>query len=195
MNWIFDQPLIIVLLSVAVLTGVAITWITTGHKALLYVLIAGVALAALLLVVERMVVTDREAIDATLQQMARDVASNVPAKITQHISPSAPSLQAQANAEMPNYKFSTLRITKIHEIKVNADAEPRTAVVEFNIIATGTFKAGSDVLADANIPRWVQLDLVKDPDGAWRVKNYQHAPPQQMLFENLEIPEGIKIPQ
>ena len=195
MNWIFDQPLTIVLLSVGILTGIAISWIMSGHKALLYALIAGVVVAAALLVAERFVVTDREAIEATLQQMARDVASNVPAKITQHISPSAPSLQAKANAELPNYKFDTLRITKIHEIKVQDESEPRTAVVEFNIMASGTFRAGSDVLADANIPRWVQLDLIKDPDGAWRVKDYNHAPPQQMLFENLELPEGLKIPQ
>jgi|GEM_PF-463370 len=195
MTWLFDQPLTIVLLSVGLLTGLAITWISTGHKVLLYALIGGAVIAVLLLITERFVVTDREAIEATLQQMARDVASNVPAKITQHISASAPQIQAAANTEMPKYKFDSLRITKIHRIDVKADAEPRTAVVEFNIIAKGTFGSGADVLADATIPRWVELDLVKDPDGAWRVKDYRHAQPQQMLFENLEIPEGFKAPQ
>jgi hypothetical protein len=193
MNWIFDQPLILVLLSVAILTGLAITWITSGQKLLLYALIAGVAIAVILLVVERFVVTDREAIDATLQQMARDVGSNIPAKVTQHISASAPSLQARANTEMPKYKFESLRITKVHKIDVNATAEPRTAVVEFNIMAKGTFGAGADVLADATIPRWVQLDLVKDPDGEWRVSNYDHDAPQRMMFEDL-IPEELKQP-
>lgn len=194
MTWLFEQPLTIVLLSVGLLTGLAITWITTGYKSLLYALIAGAVLAVLLLVAERMVVTDREAIEVTLQQMARDVASNVPARLKRHISASAPQIQAAADAEMPRYKFESLRITKIHRIDVQADAEPRTAVVEFNIIARGTFGSGGDVLADATIPRWVELDLIKDPDGEWRVTGYRHAQPQQLLFENLEIPEAFKSP-
>ena len=194
MNWIFEQPITIVLLSVGVLTGLAISWIMSGHKALLYALIGGALVAVLLLIVERVVVTDREAIEATLVQMARDVASNDPKKITQHISPSAPSVLAEANTEMPKYKFESLRITKIHKIDVQEETEPRTALVEFNIVAKGTFGAGADVLADATIPRWVELDLIKDPDGAWRVKGYRHDAPQRMIFED-KILDNLKLPQ
>jgi hypothetical protein len=192
MNWIFDQPYLIVLLSVALLSVLAIGWVMSGQKMLLYALIGCGLLAVALLITERMVTTDREAIEATLQQMARDVASNQPNNITRHISPTAPQLVSKANAELPNYRFTSLRITKIHEIKVSDAAQPKTAVVEFNIVASGTFSAGGETLADADIPRWVQLDLIKDEDGQWRVRDYSHAPPQQMLFENLELPQSLQ---
>ncbi len=143
MNWIFDQPLILVLLSVGILTGIAVSWVMSGQKPLLYALIAGVLIAAGLLVTERMVVTDREAIQTTLQQMARDVASNVPAQVTQHISPSAPSILQQASAELPKYKFDSMRITQVHKIDVHEDQSPRTATVEFNVVAAGSFQAGA----------------------------------------------------
>lgn len=191
MNWIFDQPVALVLLSVAVLTGLGISWVMSGHKALLYGLVGAAVVAALLLVVERMVITDREAIETTLQQMARDVASNQPAKVTQHISSSAPLLQQKATTELPNYKFDSMRITKVHKIEVHADRQPRTATVEFNVVAEGTFKEGSDVFADTKIPRWVQLELVKEADEQWRIRDYEHDEPQRMMIKNIDLSKGL----
>jgi hypothetical protein len=75
-------------------------------------------------------------------------------------------------------------VTKVHEIDVNEKSEPRTAVVEFNVVASGTFRQGGLELADSSVPRWVRLHLVKFADGSWKVANYEHAAPQQMLFIN-----------
>jgi hypothetical protein len=194
MTWIFEQPLTIVLISVALLTGIAVSWVMSGHKGLLYALIGCSVLAALLLIAERMVVTDRESIEETVQRMARDVASNVPAKVTQHISPAATELLQRANTELPNYKFESMRITKVHKIDVQSDAQPKTAIVEFNILASGSFRYGSDLISDTNIPRWVQLELVKEDDGAWRIRDYKHDEPLKGMLEQ-KIEQGFQLPR
>ena len=82
---------------------------------------------------------------------------------------------------MPNYKFTECRVTKIHSTDIDASSEPRSAKVQFNVVASGTFRQGGMELSDT-VPRWVELHLVKEQDGRWRVQDYDHRPPQQFLF-------------
>jgi hypothetical protein len=82
---------------------------------------------------------------------------------------------------MPNYKFTECRVTKVHKTDVDAASEPRSAIVKFNIVASGTFRQGSLEWSDT-VPRWIQLHLVKEEDGRWRVQDYDHKPAQQFMF-------------
>lgn len=187
MNWIFDQPQYIVLLGLALLLALGAAWSATGRKELVYAI--GVTFALLVggIILERVVVTHREAIQVTLQQIARDVQSNSLPNLTRHIATSAPQFKQKAEAEMPNYRFSECRVTKIHDIKVDERGKPVKAVVDFNVIASGTFKeAGMEVTS--TIPRWVRLKMVREGDGRWTVEGYEHAPPQQMMFREAGNP-------
>lgn len=180
MTWIFESPLLIAALGFLLVVGLGVSWISSGRKELLYALLGAVALVAGLLVAERMIITDREAITAKLDEIAADVQSNIVSRVTRHISPTVPSLISKAQAEMPNYQFTEMRVTGVHSISVDARARPRTAVVEFNIMAAGTFRVGNDSLT-TTVPRWVKLELVKEEDGQWRVVSYEHAEPAQFM--------------
>jgi hypothetical protein len=127
------------------------------------------------------VITDREAVRATLAEIARDVQSNDVERVVRHIAKGNASLMQRAQSEMPHYKFTECRITKIHKTEIDADSQPRSAVVEFNVMVSGTFsQAGFE--ASGNYPRWVRLQLVREDDGSWRVQDYEHAPPQQFML-------------
>jgi hypothetical protein len=179
-----DQPIYIALIGILAAVLVGIVWTSTGRKEWLFALGAVIVLTAGMLVVERLVVTDREAIRQTLADIARDVKSNSTAKVVAHIAPANSELIQRAQSEMPNYQFTDCRVTKVHSIDVDAKAEPRTAKVEFNVVASGTFRQGNLELADSSVPRWVRLQLVRDKNGSWKVEDYSHAPPQQMIFAN-----------
>src|SRR5438105_17370 len=118
MNWLFESPIVIVIAGVALILALAAAWSASGRKELLYALGAAFALLIAALVIERLVVTDREAINTTLLQIARDVQSNNRRAVLQHIASSASSLKQRAEAEMPNYQFTECRITKIHSIDI-----------------------------------------------------------------------------
>jgi hypothetical protein len=182
MNWLFEQPLIIVFLGVAATLVLGALWSATGRKELL--IAAGVALVLMAagLVTEKMIVTDREAIRATLQEIARDVRTNDHQALLQHIDASAPALKQKAKSELPNYKFSECRITRVNLIDVDASAEPRSAIAEFNVVATGTFRYEGTELTDS-VPRWIKLQFVKGNDGLWRVVHYEHDDPQRMMMD------------
>jgi hypothetical protein len=182
MTWLYEQPLIIVVLGVSVILGLGAGWSASGRRELLYGM--GVALALLIagLVIERRVITDREAIRATLLQIARDVQSNDHRSVTRHIHASAPELKKKADAELPNYQFTECRVTKINLIDVDNHAEPRSAMVELNIIVSGTFKyAGFE--GTGTYPRLVKLHMLREKDGRWTVVDYEHDDPQRMIMK------------
>jgi uncharacterized transporter YbjL len=181
MTWLFEQPLAIVALGVALLVAVGVAWSATGRKELLYGLGVVLALLVAALVVEQLVVTDREAIRATLQQIARDVQSNNHRALRRHIHSAAAELRQKADAELPRYRFTECRVTRIHRLDVNGQAQPRQAVVEFNVIASGSFRVDSFEFDDT-IPRWVRLHLVREPDGRWTVTDYEHDDPQRFMM-------------
>ena len=183
MSWLFDKPIYIVVIGAVLAVLVGAAWSASGRKELLYALAAIAGLVIVGLIVERAVVTDSEAIRATLMEIARDVQSNNVQRVTSHIAASEGQLVQKAQSEMPNYRFTECRLTKIHKIDIHEAGESRTAIVEFNIVATGTFRQGSIEVSDTRVPRWIRLDMVREADGAWRVRDYHHEAPQQMMFE------------
>jgi hypothetical protein len=181
-NWLFEQPLIIVALGVTLILGLGAAWSASGRKELLYAVGAAMALLVVGLVSERLVVTDREAIRQTLLEIATHVKNNDHAALRRRIHSSATDLKRKADAELPGYHFTECRITRIHKIDIDTSAAPHSALVEFNIMASGTFKVEGTEVSDT-VPRWVQLQLLREDDGRWTVSGYDHAPPQQMMFE------------
>lgn len=182
MTWIFDQPLYIVILGIVLGVLVGAVWTMTGRKEALFALAGVVVLTLVMLVVERWVVTDAEEIHSTLAEIARDVKANDMDALVRHIARSNPGLIDQAQAEIPNYKFTDCRVTKIHEIDIDSSAEPRSARVEFNVTVDGAFRYEGTELS-GRFARWVQLQLVREADGQWRVENYRHADPTSFMMQ------------
>jgi hypothetical protein len=159
-----------------------LAWSATGRKELLYAMAAALALLIGGLVTERLVVTDGEAIRATLLQIARDVQSNDRKAVTRHIHSSAPDLKKRADAELPNYQFTECRVTKVHLIDVDSHAEPRSAIAEFNVIATATLRQPGFEVTDT-VPQWVRLHMLREKVGRWTVAEYEHDAPQRMIMK------------
>ncbi|HJS06447.1 MAG TPA: hypothetical protein VJ809_02275 [Pirellulales bacterium] len=169
----------LIAIVLGVLVGVA--WTASGRKELLYALGGVLLLAVVMLIVERIVETDTEAIRRTLGEIARDVQANDLERVLSHIAKGNPSLVQKAQNEMPHYDFTECRVTKIHKTDIDASAEPRSALVEFNVRFDGKFGEGGFEMRGPGV-RWIELQMVRETDGQWRVQNYRHAPPQQFMM-------------
>jgi hypothetical protein len=190
MNWLYEQQLVIVVIGVALIFALGAAWSASGRKELLFAIGGALLLLIAGLIVERLVVTDREAIRATLAQMAHDVQNNNRRAIVEHIYSGAPQLKRQVEAELRNYHFTECRITKIHTIDVDDHIEPRSAIVEFNVIGSGSSEKDS-IGELEHVPRWVQLQMIREKNGRWTVAEYRHESPEQMLFDHSkEGPQG-----
>jgi hypothetical protein len=181
MNWLFDQPLIIVLAGVALVLALGAAWSASGRKELLVATAAALLLLIAGLFIERLVVTDREAIRAAVLQMADDVQNNRRQAMLKHVYSGATELKTRVEADLSKYQFTECRITKIHLIDVDTRAEPRSAIVQFNVIGSGAFRDGS--IEMDHVAQWVQLHLLREKDGRWTVADYEHDAPQRMIMK------------
>jgi hypothetical protein len=166
--------LLVALFVVAAILGAM--WAATGRREPLWGAAVLIALMPVLWIVERLVVTDREAVETTLHVIAADVKSNNRAAVMSHIYSQAPLLRQQAQGEIANYQFTECKINKIHSIEVNSESKPRSAAAEFNVYVSGTFQVGNEPFT-GDFFRRIHLDLVQEADGQWRVANYSHENP------------------
>jgi hypothetical protein len=178
MLWLYEQPLVIVALGVALILALGAAWSASGRKELL--IASGLAFVLLVagLIVEKVVVTDREAVRATVLRIARDVQNNNRQAVLSHIYSGSPQLKRQAEGELPKYHFTELRITRIHLIDVDRQAEPRSAIIEFNVIGSGSERGGVEI---EHIAQWVKLHMLREKDGRWTVADYEHDSPERMI--------------
>ena len=177
MSWLFDRPVYVAILGLLLCVPIAVAWVMSGRKEVLYVLAAAFALFVGLLVAERLIVTDREAIEAAVQQIARDVEANNHAAVEKHVYSGAPQLLQKVRGELPRYNFTECRITSQPNIEVDAKAEPRSAKVTFLAAAAGDFKyEGMSASAgkEAPIRRRILLFMRREQDGRWTVEDYDH---------------------
>ena len=177
MNWLFDRPVAVGILGVILCVPIAIAWVMTGRKEVLYALAAAFAVFVGLLIMERAVVTDRETIEATLPVIMRDVETNNHQAVLGHIYSGSPQLKQQAQSELANFHFIECRITGRPTVEVNAQDNPRSATATFNAAAAGDFKYGGEsgsFTKEGPIRRHIILKMRKEADGRWTVEDYDH---------------------
>ena len=154
----------------------AAMWTATARREPLIGAGVMLALVPLAWMVERLVVTDREAIEAMLYEIAAEVKSNNRAAVLSYIHSQESALRAQAEREIGNYRFTDCKITPVHETVVEGDEPPRTAVAHFNAYAAGTFKVNNETIT-TDVIRRIELTFRQEEDGRWRVVNYEHSAP------------------
>ncbi len=172
MTWILEEPIYIVILGVLVLGFLGFALMQTGYRSIFHAMLPVVALTVGLLILEHSVETDKEQVEATLQQIARDVEANDLDAIYAHIYSGAPEILARAKREFPRYTFGRVKIKNNVEVVFENDQQPRKAIVTFNVVVD--VRQGS--FHHPHVPRFVRVTLALE-DGKWRVAAYSHSDP------------------
>lgn len=177
--WILDNeynPFLLAFLGCVACLGAFVAWISTGRKEALFALGGLIILFVALFITERIMISDREAIQATLLKIAKDLGENKREAVYAAIHPRATSHLAQAQSELPQYTFEACHITQIIETTIDSAAKPRTAVTEFYVKAKGSFREGGQAYS-GEPRRIVKLQLEQDTDGQWKIVDYSHRAP------------------
>lgn len=146
-------------------------WTQSGSKAAGWAAIALFLLTFLLVVVSVQVQTDQERISHMLHDVAAALQRNDHTYVLSHIHPQASETVQRAEKELPRYKFTEARVTRIKAITVDSTRKPETAVAEFNVIVALTVDG-----YQGQVPRFVKLYLAKQGD-RWLVRDYEHSEP------------------
>jgi hypothetical protein len=188
-SWLVEDPTpVYILLAVAVAVLAAAYW-NTRKRAYLFGIAGVLLLAGAVWLIDFLVVTEREKLNATVASMGRALRALDTDRVFQHISESfeyggmkKAGFQETVRRGIRQFQVQDLQIWNV-EIR-DLNPEKRTAKVEFNAKAKGNWSGGADYYL-------VEADFALEPDGQWRMRHFTlHNP-----FANTRDPIGIPLPR
>ena len=141
MAFLLESPWPVLFAGIAVETGLAIALLRTGQGKLLWWMLLVGALTLAGFGVERLVVTDREAVTNTLDTAATAVEDNDLERLLDCISPSAQQPRNQSRWVLDRFDVDKAWIRNL-EIDFNYLTSPPTAHAHFQAVGTGRDRKG-----------------------------------------------------
>ena len=130
MATLFENPLPIYAIGAVLTTVCGMAFLARRSLPSLLALIGVVVLTLLLVIVERVVVTEREQVETTLQLLMADVESGDIPAVLARIDSAALPMRADVEKLMPQATIKDTGATAVR-VEVDADAEPMTATSRF----------------------------------------------------------------
>lgn len=140
MSWILEDPTPTLVGAALIIALLILALVKTGRGVLLYAIAGVILLTALILVAERLVVTDREAISDTLSEAVVALEANDPQALGKLIDPTSPMLR-EAAREMAQVNIQKVTFSRL-DVKVNRHTSPATAEADFMGYVNGRDRRG-----------------------------------------------------
>jgi hypothetical protein len=177
-----ESPWPILLIVIGVEAVLAVALLQTRRGYLLWAMIGVAAVGLVGLVVERLVVTDREAIENTLDAAVAAAEANDVGRLLDCISPTAENTRADARWMLSRVEVRSAYIHKL-EITINQLTSPPTARAHFQVIGQGTDRKGEFPYQSYARAATVELRL---EDDRWLVTGYDV---EGLNLRNLKLHE------
>ncbi len=167
-DFLLESPVLLGVSGMLVSGTILFFWTQTGHKAALYSGGIVAAVTAVLMTISVQIETDRERIEKILNQVADALERGDYEKVYGYIHPNAAQASRRARSELPNYRFTDARVTRIKSITVNRSSTPPTALAEFHVMVAGDMNGHP-----FKLPRFIKVYFM-DRNGTWLVRDYEH---------------------
>ncbi|MGD9721617.1 MAG: hypothetical protein AB7O59_05985 [Pirellulales bacterium] len=169
MTWLLESPWPAITLGVVLELALGIALVRTG-RGMLLVVMAAVLLGTLgLVLVERLVVTEREAVENTLEAAAAALETNDPAAVLALFTPDSPR-RAQVTSALARYRVRAAHIGGDLEVASNRLTIPPSARAYFTGRVEGSDSRG-DVPYDNLIAKF-KVTLHPSGDG-WLIHDFE----------------------
>lgn len=170
MSVLIENPVAIAVVGALAATCALVVFLARRNLGSLVALVGIVVVTVLLIVVEKFVVTDREAVEGGVEQVLAAIEGNdLPGVLACIDSASVINVKADAEALMPLVKVTAANASAV-TVDVNAAANPPTAACEFRAYLNGTHGSSGTPLLYVN--QKVLVGWVKRGD-RWLIENYQ----------------------
>ena len=179
--WIMEQPHVILMGGGAIAAMLLAGLIQTGKKPLLFAAI-GVVLGTLgLFALERITITPREEVRATLHVIAHELEQNDVEGVLGYISDGRPKLKREARQKMGLVEISEVDIKRNLKIEIVSSRGVEVAEARFNcVIHFSRIKVMSSISDNPQrYPRFFVVRFRRDDDGRWRIRDYEMQDPRR----------------
>lgn len=134
--WFTENPTPILVSGGLVLLVLAGFFLKSGRAGILIAMAVVAAVMGLAVLIDHLVVTDREAVANTIYDAAAAAERNDLNAVMDIISPRPPEVKAEAQRWIGQAKVESVSISAM-EVTLNREAKPMTARAEFRVFATG----------------------------------------------------------
>jgi hypothetical protein len=166
---LFENPLAIAVVGGLFATFALVVFLARRSLASLVALGGIIAVTLLLMLIERLVVSDREQVETGVDSVLAAVEANDLPTVLTWIDPAAVSVRADVQALMPLVKVDKARAMGEIEVTINDAANPPTAMSRFRAFLDGVH--GSSGMRVAYFNQQVDVDWVKQGD-RWLINGY-----------------------
>lgn len=171
MSWLFEDPttLIVAGLLIEVLLGVAL--FKSGRAALVLVMLGVLVLVGSGVVIERLVVTDREEVEETFDGICRALMANDAKAVLSYIDPMAADIRSHIQSVLPQAQVTDARVYDLI-VDVQRHVAPPRAQAHFVGRVKGRFRGAGQGGSEGLVLRRFTVDLRKQGD-RWLVVTYE----------------------
>lgn len=174
MTWLTEDPTLVLTLGAMTVAVLVIVLFKTGRAVMLVAIVGAVAVTGLCVLVERLIVTDREEVEITIDAVVTALQDNDAEAVLQHVAPDATSVRLRARGVLLLVNIEEVRITKGPEIVIHTLTSPPTAEVEMVVVGKGTLRIGATM--HNQYPVELYLTLRREED-RWLIETAQHNMP------------------
>jgi hypothetical protein len=168
MSWLLEDPTWWWVGGAALLAMLGIALVQTGRGALLGAMAGVLVLTALGLAVEWLVVTPREEVEGSLEQLRAALEANDISGVLAGLHPNAGALRQEAESRLPDMQVQEARVSGL-EIGIDP-RDPNTAQAKF--FGRINFRDPSGQVPYENMVRRFLLTFQRQ-DGRWLVSDYR----------------------
>jgi hypothetical protein len=175
MEYLFENPVPLVMAGLVLLTFTGVLFYTTRSTPAMVAMALIAALTVSLLVMEQLVQTPREGVVITLRAAAAASESNDMDRVLSFVANDATEARALITSLMPKFEITTANVGRDIEITFDDDRNPQRATARFEPRFYGRHKRSGAVAAPRSV---VEVDLVLEksvwaieriePEGPWR---------------------------
>lgn len=161
MTAVFENPWIILGIGIVVQAVLGFVYLSTSRSGVLVAMGGVLVLMGLGVLVERIVVTPREEVVYTLDEVAAALENNDLPGVLSHLASNADELRDRVSSVMPQYTITAVRVTGV-KVTINRLTDPITARAEFTARINARSKHGMNPYE--NYLRRIVVNLRREGD-------------------------------
>ena len=137
-TWFTENPAPILIAGIVVLLALGGIFLKSGRGILLFAMAGVAGFMALAVLIDHLVVTDREQVANTIYEMAAAAPRNDLNAVIDHIDPQAGEVRGEARRWIGQVRLDSVSISAM-DVTVDHATSPLQATAEFRVFARGEF--------------------------------------------------------
>jgi len=176
MMWLLEEPMVICFVAILLLVPLVIAFVQTGRLGVLFATMGVLLIVIGLLIVEYVVVTEKESVEIALNKISFDLMSNDLDAILRHVDPLATKIVQRAKANLPRVEIHDVKITSRVEVKMLRlrGMRPKATAEFYGVIQGSDLGRG---VQNYEYRRMFVVTMIRDEDTRWLVVDLQERNP------------------